>query len=60
MNVALPDPEPPLLVATIQLAVLLDVHEQPAPAVTAIARLPPATDIDGAVGDTVNEHDPPS
>jgi hypothetical protein len=59
-NVALPDPEPALLFATTQAAVLEDVHEQPAPAVTLIARLPPATDIDGAVGETVNEHDPPS
>ena len=57
---ALPDPEPLLLVAMTQTAVLEDVQEQPAPAVTVIARLPPAIDIDGAVGETVKEHDPPS
>ena len=57
---ALPDPEPLLLVATTQAAVLEDVQEQPAPAVTVIARLPPATDMDGAVGETVKEHGAPS
>ena len=57
---ALPDPEPPLLIATTQAAVLEDVQEQPAPAVTVIARLPPATDMDGAVGETVKEHGAPS
>ena len=60
VNAALTDPDPPLLVATTHAAVLEDVHEQPAPAVTVIARLPPATDIDGAVGETLNEHDPAS
>ena len=60
VNAAVPDPEPLLLVATTQVAVLEDVHVQPAPAVTVIGRLPPATDIDGAVGETVKEHDPPS
>ena len=60
VNVALPDPEPPLLVATIHAAVLDDAHEQPAPAVTEIARLPPATETDDAVGDTENEHVAPS
>ena len=57
---ALPDPEPLLLVATTQAAVLEDVQEQPTPAVTVIARLPPDTDMDGAVGETVKEHAAPS